>query len=224
MGIQNRYRVVAGVGVMIAGLLALVVTVNGSWGRSEASPPVGAPLGVSAGRDAAPAPTSPTPAAATSRTSKPSATTLRGSQVFLEIPSIGVDERMRPEGLVGGKISPPAGDVIWFSGYGRVKPGQVGTSVIAGHIVANGRPDAFYNLEKLHRGSVVRLHDAAGTTITLKVVQTLTVDKHQLQANQSVWGGNTTVQRIALVTCDDALGLRPDGHRVANFVAIAEVR
>jgi sortase (surface protein transpeptidase) len=224
MKIQKRYQLVAGIGLVIAAVLALALSVGGVWGRGNASQPVGAPLGVSAGGDPAPAKsTSPTQPAATSGTSKPSPGSLRGSRLFLEIPSIGVEERMRPEGLVGGKISPPAGDVVWFTGNGRVKPGQVGTSVIAGHIAANGRPDAFYNLYKLHRGSVVRLRDAAGTTITLKVVQTLTIDKHGLQTNQSVWGSNTTVRRIALVTCDDALGLRPDGHRVANFVAIAEV-
>jgi LPXTG-site transpeptidase (sortase) family protein len=224
MKILNRYHVVASIGLVIAGVLALALSVSGVWRTSDPSRPVGAPLGVSAGGDPVPAKrTSSTQPAATSGTSKPSPASLRGSQILLEIPSIGVEERMRPEGLVGGKISPPAGDVIWFTGYGRVKPGQVGTSVIAGHIVANGRPDAFYNLDKLHRGSVVRLRDAAGTTITLKVVQTLTIDKRQLQTSQSVWGGNTTVRRIALVTCDDALGLRPDGHRVANFVAIAEV-
>lgn len=226
MKIQKRYYLAAGIGLVIAGVLALALAlaVSGVWGRGEASQPVGARLGVSAGGDPAPGrSTSSTQPAATTGASKPGPAGLRGSQVFLEIPSIGVEERMRPEGLVGGKISPPAGDVIWFTGYGRVKPGQVGTSVIAGHIVANGRPDAFYNLDKLHRGSVVRLRDAAGTTITLNVVQTLTIDKRQLQTNQSVWGSNTTVRRIALVTCDDALGLRPDGHRVANFVAIAEV-
>lgn len=224
MKIQKRYHVVAGLGLVIAGVLALALAVGGVWGRGEAAQPVGAPLGVSAGGDPAPArTTSPTEPPPTSGSSKPSPAGLRGGQVFLEIPSIGVEHRMRPEGLVRGKISPPAGDVIWFTGNGRVKPGQVGTSVVAGHIAANGRPDAFYNLDKLHRGSVVRLRDGAGTTITLEVVQTLTIDKHELQTNQSVWGSNTTVRRIALVTCDDALGLRPDGHRVANFVAIAEV-
>lgn len=222
MAIQTRHLVAAGIVLTIAGLLALVASVTGAWELGRASSPVGAPLGGSAGGGAV----SPTPGAPnrSTPTSAPAhVTTLRGSQVFLEIPSIRVSEPVRPEGLVGGKINPAAGDVAWFTGYGRVKPGQVGTAVVSGHIVANGRPDTFYDLDKLHRGAVVRIHDAAGTTISLTVVQTLTVDKHRLQTNQTVWGRNTTVQRIALVTCDDALGLRPDGHRVANFVVVAEV-
>jgi LPXTG-site transpeptidase (sortase) family protein len=147
---------------------------------------------------------------------------LRGARVWLEIPSIDVDHRVTARGLVGGKINPSARQLIWFTGSGRVQPGKVGTAVIAGHIMANGVPDVFYHLDRLRKGSVVRLRDADGRTLALKVVQTLTVDKTALQTNQTVWGGNTTVRRVALVTCDDALGLRPDGHRVANFVAIAE--
>ena len=219
MQFQKRPAVVAGLGLIMAGLLALGISVNGGWGAA-APPPVAIPSG------------DPTGGALPSRSTAPSSTTtaasspplsLHGSQVWLEIPSLGIGKRLAPEGLVGGKINPPAGVAIWFTGYGRVKPGKLGTAVVAGHIVANGRPDIFYNLDKVRRGALVRVHDATGKVVTLKIVQTLTVDKTALQTNQTVWGGNSTVRRVALVTCDDALGLRPDGHRVANFVAIAEV-
>lgn len=48
------------------------------------------------------------------------------------------------------------------------------------------------------------------------------VDKEELTTDQAVWGANNSVRRLAIVTCDDAYGFRDDGHRVANYVVIAE--
>jgi LPXTG-site transpeptidase (sortase) family protein len=218
MTLQSPRLVVAGVSVMMAGLLGLDISANGNWSAGAtplaAGPAPAAPAGT-------PSTTTTLPPSPT-QSSPTSSATFRGAKVWLEIPAIHVDQRVTPQGLMGGKINPSARQLIWFTGSGRVQPGKVGTAVIAGHIIAKGVPDVFYHLDRLHKGSVVRLRDADGRTLTMKVVQTLTVDKTALQTNQTVWGGNTTVPRIALVTCDDALGLRPDGHRVANFVAIAE--
>lgn len=54
-------------------------------------------------------------------------------------------------------------------------------------------------------------------TTKVATKQTVTRDK-------AVWGANRSVRRIALITCDDDDGYRADGHRVSNFVAIAEAR
>jgi LPXTG-site transpeptidase (sortase) family protein len=238
MTLQKSRLVVAGTGAMMAAFLGLAIFANGNWfGARTAvadSSPSSTPPGTStpfaaSSPSSTPLSTSSTRTTTTTRVlpspTKPRTTpsgTLRGAKVWLEIPSIDVDHRVTARGLVGGKINPSARQLIWFTGSGRVQPGKVGTAVIAGHIIANGVPDVFYHLDRLHKGSVVRLRDADGRTLKLTVVQTLTVDKTALQTNQTIWGGNTTVRRVALVTCDDALGLRPDGHRVANFVAIAE--
>ena len=40
---------------------------------------------------------------------------------------------------------------------------------------------------------------------------------------RQVWGRNDDTRRIVLITCDDRLGFREDGHRTANFVAVAEL-
>lgn len=237
MTLRKSRLVVAGTGAVMAALLGLAIFANGTWSGARTPVAGGSPSSTPPGTSSTPFPSgspSSTPAGTSSTTTttrvppsltKPRPTpsgTLHGTKVWLEIPSIDEDHRVTPRGLVGGKINPSARQLIWFTGSGRVQPGKVGTAVIAGHIMANGVPDVFYHLDRLRKGSVVRLRDADGRTLTLKVVQTLTVDKTALQTNQTVWGGNTTVRRVALVTCDDALGLRPDGHRVANFVAIAE--
>ncbi|WP_170070161.1 hypothetical protein [Knoellia remsis] len=48
--------------------------------------------------------------------------------------------------------------------------------------------------------------------------------KESVSQDSRVWGANSSVRRIALITCDDDGGYRADGHRVSNFVVIAEAR
>ncbi|MDO5502730.1 MAG: class F sortase [Actinomycetia bacterium] len=140
----------------------------------------------------------------------------------LRIPGIGLDAELHAEGLRGGKINPPAGTVMWYTGHDRVAPGEVGTSVIAGHVVANGRPDAFAQLAQVREGDTVEVTDAAGESSTYEVVRAEVVDKDDLTMDAHVWGPNSSVRRLAIVTCDDAFGFRSDGHRAANYVVIAE--
>lgn len=157
------------------------------------------------------------------RTGSASDLPARGDSVaWVEIRSVGIRSRLTPDGLSdNGTISPPAGQAIWFTGYGRVMPGLVGTSVIAGHIEADGRPDVFASLPSVKDGARVRVGFADGKVLSLTVVRTEVVDKNRLQTDPDVWGENHTSRRVALITCDDAYGFRSDGHRVANFVAIA---
>lgn len=49
------------------------------------------------------------------------------------------------------------------------------------------------------------------------------IDKDELTTRKEVWGANKDTRRVVLVTCDDKLGFREDGHRTANFVAVAEL-
>jgi len=140
----------------------------------------------------------------------------------LRIPGIDLRAGLHAEGLRDGKINPPAGSVMWFTGYNRVAPGAVGTSVIAGHVVAGGRSDVFANLSRVRVGDRVEIAGTGGATRTFKVVRAGVVDKGGLTTDQTVWGPNSSVRRLAIVTCDDAYGFRGDGHRVANYVVIAE--
>jgi sortase (surface protein transpeptidase) len=142
--------------------------------------------------------------------------------VDLRIPGIGLRASLHAEGLRDGKINPPAGTVMWFTGLDRVAPGGVGTSVIAGHVVAGGRPDVFADLAEVGVGDEVQIVGTDGDVERFRVVRAGVVDKDELTVDQSVWGGNTSVRRLAIITCDDAYGFRGDGHRVANYVVIAE--
>ena len=158
--------------------------------------------------------------AATAEPPAPPATALETGPA-LRIPDIGLDADLHAEGLRDGRINPPARTVMWFTGYDRVAPGDVGTSVIAGHVVANGRPDVFNRLSEVAVGDEVQVVGDDGVE-TFRVVRAGVVDKDELTVDQTVWGANSSVRRLAIITCDDAYGFRDDGHRVANYVVIAE--
>ena len=147
-----------------------------------------------------------------------------GAPLSFSAPTIDVEGQMRRISAVNGVVNPPSGALTWISGYGRVKPGQVGTAVIAGHVVSGRRADVFHDLQEIRRGDKVTVFDANGRRVVYTVTATRVATKKAVSVDQAVWGANRSVKRIALITCDDDDGYRADGHRVSNFVAIAEVR
>lgn len=141
------------------------------------------------------------------------------SPTELTITSIGLDAAVRPEGLRNGVINPEPGTLMWFNGYGRVTPGDVGTAVIAGHVVSGDKADVFARLHEVTIGTIFSVGDPARV---FRVSKAFVADKDALTTDADVWGENGTVRRVVLVTCDDGLGYRTDGHRVANYVVVGE--
>lgn len=134
-----------------------------------------------------------------------------------------MDSPIGPQGLAAdGTINPGRNQVIWFDGYGRVAPGQQGTSVIAGHASWEGAPDAFSGLPGVSIGDLVEVGYGDGTSRPFTVTRTETVGKHDLARSTLVWGDHPGVARLAIITCDDDLGYLPDGHTAGNYVVIAE--
>lgn len=144
------------------------------------------------------------------------------SGVRLEVPSIGLDLDVHGGGVSSsGRVVPPVGRATWVRGFGRVAPGGVGTAVVAGHVSAHGRRDVFADLSSVRVGHelVVR----SGSVVrTYAVTRVSVVDKAKLTRDAEVWGPNGSHRRLVLITCDDDLGYREDGHRVANYVVVAE--
>ncbi|MFC7488828.1 class F sortase [Knoellia sp. CPCC 206453] len=176
-------------------------------------------------RPAAPKPT-PTPAravrkstqAATPRVSKPPVT----SGLRLRVPDIRLNTSLRSGGVSSsGRINPPAGTAMWVRGYGRVQPGKVGTAVVAGHVASSGDDDVFARLSSVGVGDKVVV-TSGSVTRTYVVKRAAVVNKSTLTHDADVWGQNTSKRRIVLITCDDELGYRSDGHRVANYVVVAD--
>lgn len=143
---------------------------------------------------------------------------------WVSVGSAGLDqEPISPEGLTPqGTINPDQGEAIWHAGSGRVVPGQLGTAVIAAHVTYYDEPDVFYDLGEVSVGDIVTIGYGNGDTREFVVRRTQQVSKEGLQRMPAVWDDQDDVARIALITCDESLGQRADGHTRANFVAIAE--
>ncbi|MGL5830226.1 MAG: class F sortase [Angustibacter sp.] len=139
----------------------------------------------------------------------------------ITIASIGLAEPLSPQGLRGGEINPKPGQVIWYTGHQRVAPGSTGTTVLAGHVAKGATPDVFTNLRKVAIGDTIRTVGPGGAAATYTVSRTYTLPKSELQQDPQIWGPPSLGRRLALITCDDALGRTERGERVANLVVIA---
>ncbi|KGN30512.1 hypothetical protein N802_06765 [Knoellia sinensis KCTC 19936] len=140
----------------------------------------------------------------------------------LEIPEIGLTADLKGGSVTSaGKVDPPAGTAMWLQGFDRVRPGTEGTAIVAGHLEHSGKDDIFAKLPKLRVGQQFDVV-AGEANLTFEIKRTQVVDKVALTGDDVVWGENTSTRRIVLITCDDELGYRKDGHRVANYVVVAE--
>lgn len=89
----------------------------------------------------------------------------------LLIPKLGIDTKVQHLGVTKtGNMAAPNNftDVSWYK-FGTV-PGQLGSSVIAGHVDnALGTPAIFYNLKDLEVDDDVYVTDASGKKLHFKV-------------------------------------------------------
>lgn len=142
----------------------------------------------------------------------------------MTISSAGIHVMLGAGGLNSkGVISPPPSTAMWFSddSYGNVAPGQLGTGVIAGHVVAGGKPDVFHELDKTTAGDEVRLVYPSGVELEFRVISAEVISKDDLMHDKRLWESQSYERRVVIITCSDEQGKRPDGHRVANYVVIA---
>lgn len=238
---RQRPLFAAGASALTVGALVLAFGVLQGAGGGPADPAL-APVSVSSsvlpGPTGAPAPTGSAPAPGSASSSAGAATaaptggpsdgdgvamsTVAATGLRLSAPTMGLDLRLASGSVSSdGRIKPPAGIAMWVTGFGRVRPGQTGTAVVAGHVVYGGRPDVFASLNRLQPGDVVTVDDG-GRPAQYRVRRAEVVDKQALTTDADVWGVNGSARRLVLVTCDDELGFRSDGHMKANFVVVAE--
>jgi Sortase domain len=139
------------VAVTVAGLLMLAGRPGHPPGPASAAQRGLTPLGAPA----------PLPSPATLTVPRP---------VALRIPAIGVRTRLIRLGLTrqGTLQVPPSTSVAgWFTGSPR--PGEIGSSVIAGHIDSYRGPGIFYRLRDLRPGNRVYVRQAGGKLAIFQV-------------------------------------------------------
>ncbi len=151
--------------------------------------------------------------------------TLRRSQpVSVTIPAIGVDTKLLHLGLnSNGTMAVPslvtsASLAAWYK-YSAT-PGQVGASVIEGHVDSIEGPAVFYRLGALRPGNTIDVKLADGVTAIFKVTGVREYTKTRFPAQTIYRASNYAALR--LITCGGEFDYRT-GHYLSSTVVFASL-
>ncbi len=148
----------------------------------------------------------------------------RSAPVTLDIPAIGVHSRLLHLGLnPDGSIQVPsittaAGLAAWYRG--SVTPGQLGSSVIEGHVDSYQGPAVFFRLGELRPGATVDIRLASGVTAIFRVTGVREYAKDQFPA--AMIYGATRNATLRLITCGGAFD-SASGHYLGSTVVFASL-
>lgn len=170
--------------------------------------------------------------------------------IALRIPSIGVDSRdpawlplgiqgdeqgnrevpVTPPGKAGEIEVPPLADPLKLGFYcpngfpvcGAPVPGQVGPTVVVGHVNGNGKAGIFAKLVKLKPGALIQIDLKSGMTVSYKVTEVSEPLKSKFPTDKVY--GDTKTPTLRLITCgggDNALERIPGaGNSYVNQTII----
>ncbi|WP_217234610.1 class F sortase [Streptomyces sp. AC555_RSS877] len=144
----------------------------------------------------------------------------RSVPVGLRIPAIGVDTPVMQLGLAAdGTVQVPPVTADDRAGWYRHSPtpGQVGPSVILGHVTVGSHGDGvFHRLPEMHRGDLIEARLENGRTAVFSVDEVRTVAKAEFPAKEVY--GDVDRPELRLITCGGAL--TGDGYP-DNVIAFA---
>lgn len=223
----------------VAGLVTALALVGAACG-SPSSDDQGVEAAASPSPTAATSPTpsasptqtpTPSPAATASPTPEPTPTPspppkplptptyLTGVEpVRVEIPAIGVDAKVVDLAIGPGDPEVPEewDDAGWYDDTRR--PGEIGPSVIAGHIDSKSGPAVFYRLDELVVGDEIIVSGEDGDSRTFVVQDSGQYPKENLP--DEVFGYGERVPELRVITCGGTFD-RSVGHYQDNFVVYA---
>jgi hypothetical protein len=148
----------------------------------------------------------------------------RSLPVSVEIPAIGVDSRLLYLGLnADGTIAVPslvtsADEAAWYK-YSAT-PGQIGTSVIEGHVDNYLGPAVFFRLGALRPGDTIDVTLADGTTAIFRVTGVRQYLKSEFPA-RAIYG-TTDYAALRLITCGGVFDYAT-GHYLSSTVVFASL-
>jgi sortase (surface protein transpeptidase) len=120
--------------------------------------------------------------------------------VALQIPAIGVRTRLVQLGITRqGTLQVPGSPSVagWYTGSPR--PGEIGSSIIAGHIDSYLGPGVFYRLRELHPGDRIYVRQADGMSAVFEVTAVHQYPKAHFPA-AAVYGPVPDAE-LRLITC-----------------------
>ncbi len=148
----------------------------------------------------------------------------RSLPVSVEIPAIGVHSTLLHLGVNSdGTIQVPplrtrAGAAAWYK-YSAT-PGQIGTSVIEGHVNNYHGPAVFFRLGALRPGDTVNVTLADGVTAVFRITGVREYAKARFPA-QTIYGA-AGFAALHLITCGGAFDYTT-GHYLSSTVVFASL-
>lgn len=148
----------------------------------------------------------------------------RSLPVTVDIPAIGVHSQLLRLGLNSdGTIQVPslataADEAAWYE-YSAT-PGEIGTSVIEGHVDSYQGPAVFFRLGALQPGDHIDVKLANGVTAIFRVTGVREYLKDQFP-DQLIYG-DTHYAALRLITCGGAFD-SVTGHYVSSTVVFASL-
>lgn len=184
VSLRARVAGLAGVLLIVAGTTALGVAIVAQVHAPQPSPAAAGATGPSQGSAHGPS-------------------LQRSLPVTVDIPAIGVHSKLLHLGVNSdGTIQVPslntrAGDAAWYK-YSAT-PGQIGTSVIEGHVDSYLGPAVFFRLGALHPGDSVDVTLADGITAVFRITGVRQYAKSNFPA-KTIYGA-TGHAALRLITC-----------------------
>jgi sortase (surface protein transpeptidase) len=148
----------------------------------------------------------PQPASSAAGTTRPSAggpSLKRSLPVSIDIPAIGVKSQLLRLGANSDgtirvpSLYPTPGQAAWYK-YSAT-PGQIGVSVIEGHVDTYKGPGVFFHLGDLRPGDIVEVRLADGTTAVFRVTGVRQYLKSKFPA-KTIYAA-TRYSALRLITC-----------------------
>ena len=142
----------------------------------------------------------------------------------VDIPAIGVTSKLlhlgvnRDGTIQVPSISAAADKAAWYK-YSAT-PGQIGASVIEGHVDSYQGPAIFFRLGALQPGNTINVTLADGVTAVFRVTGVREYRKSKFPA-QAIYGA-TNYAALHLVTCGGAFDYAT-GHYVSSTVVFASL-
>jgi sortase (surface protein transpeptidase) len=139
------------------------------------------------------------------------------------VPSINAESTLVPTGLQsdGSLEVPPLSSPMQASWFDQSPtPGEVGPSVILGHINGNGQPGIFANLSKVVAGAQVLVDRGDGQRAVFQVSKVDTIPKSSFPTD-AVYN-DTPNPQLRLITCGGDYD-RANHNYLANVIVYADL-
>jgi len=140
--------------------------------------------------------------------------------VRVRVPGIGVDAAVTDLGLTPeGTLEVPENfDVTgWYTG--RSLPGEIGPSVVVGHVDSHSGPAVFFHLRDLEPGSLIQVERSDGLVAWFRVSGVDLVGKDEFPTDEVY--GSTALPTLRLVTCGGDFDRSVRSYR-GNLIVFAE--